>query len=296
MFCKILHIAKKCGNILQKQSARKQIKVKIYGKEVGTYFAVYKSITYYNYSMSQQADRRKFMDNNKALNEFTAQYYGQLAAGVYNEPMSINAKETALIIIDAQKCITKEYFVEGYRAMGIDVEPLMPVLNQLEENTNIALNNIEKILIKCREKGIRPIHVRIQSLLPDSKDTGRLHSSAGMYYPPNGFASEFCEQVKPIEGEIVLNKTCSGICVGTPIDRILRNLHIKGVIVTGFYTDQCVSTSIRDLADLGYEVDMIEDAMMAMSKERHERALQGIKFIYANCESTAKLLARMELL
>lgn len=236
------------------------------------------------------------MDNNKALNEFTANYYGQLAAGVYNKPVEVSPEDTALIIIDAQKCVTKEYFVEGYKAMGVDVQPLMPVLNQLSENTNQSLKNIEKILAKCREKGIRPIHVRIQSLLPDAKDTGRLHASAGMFYPPGGLASEFCDEAKPLEGEIVLNKTCSGICVGTPIDRILRNLQIKKTIVVGFYTDQCVSTSIRDLSDLGYEVDMIEDAMNAMSQERHDRALQGIKFIYANCEKTEELLERLSAL
>ncbi|NBH62107.1 cysteine hydrolase [Anaerotruncus sp. 80] len=233
------------------------------------------------------------MDHNKALNEFAAQYYGQLSSAVYNTPVEINPQDTALVIIDAQKCVTKEYFVEGYRAMGIDTEPLMPILDQLEENTNKALSNIERILTACREKGIRPIHVRIQSLLPDGKDTGRLHASAGMYYPPGGMASEFCEEAKPLDGEIILNKTCSGICVGTPIDRVMRNLGIKKVIVVGFYTDQCVSTSIRDLADLGYEVDMIEDAMTAMSQERHDRALQGIKFIYANCEMTENLLERI---
>jgi len=233
------------------------------------------------------------MDNNKALNEFTANYYGQLSSGVYGTPVPVSAKDTALILIDIQKCLTKEYFVKEFKAMDIDVDPIMPVLDQLEENTNKTLKNIEKILIKCREKGIKPIHIRIQSYLPDAADTGRLHSSAGMFYPPGSLATEFCEEAKPLEGEIVLRKTCSGICVGTPIDRILRNLHIEKVIVVGFYTDQCVSTSIRDLSDLGYEVDMIEDAINAMSQERHEKALQGIKNIYANCETTEELLARL---
>ncbi len=236
------------------------------------------------------------MDNNKILDEFVRSYYGQLAGGVYGTPVDVTPEETALVIIDAQKCITKEYFVEGYKAMGIDVEPLMPALDKLEENTNVALSNIQKILEKCREKGIRPIHVRIQSYLPGSEDTGRLHTSAGMFYPPNSFATEFCDEVKPLDDEITLQKTCSGIHVGTPIDRVLRNLHIKNVIVTGFYTDQCVSTSIRDLSDLGYDVDMIEDAMTAMSQERHDRALQGIQKIYANSEKTEELLARLEAL
>jgi len=234
------------------------------------------------------------MDNNKILNEFVRDYYGTLGTSVYGNPVPVSAEDTALVIIDAQTCVKKEYFVEGYKAMGIDVEPLMPALNQLGENTVKALANIKKILSKCREVGIRPIHIKIESYLPDSKDTGRLHSSAGMYYPPGGPASGFCEEAMPLDGEIVLKKTCSGIHVGTPIDRILRNMNIKSVIVVGFYTDQCISTSIRDLSDLGYEVDMIEDAMTAMSQERHEKALQGIQKIYANSETTDELLKRLE--
>lgn len=236
------------------------------------------------------------MDNNKILDEFVRNYYGQLGSGVYGNPVAISAEDTALVIIDAQYCVKKEYFVEGYKAMGIDVEPMMPALDQLEKNTNAALANIKKILGKCREKEIRPVHIKIESYLPDAKDTGRLHTSAGMFYPPNSPATDFCEEAMPLEGEIVLKKTCSGIHVGTPIDRVLRNLHIKKVIVVGFYTDQCVSTSIRDLSDLGYEVDMIEDAMTAMSQERHEKALQGIQKIYANSETTDELMARLEAL
>jgi nicotinamidase-related amidase len=234
------------------------------------------------------------MEGNKILDEFVRSYYGTLATSVYGNPVPVNAEDTVLVIIDAQTCVKRDYFIDGYKAIGIDVEPLLPALNQLGQNTDKALVNIEKILNKCREKGIRPIHVKIESYLPDAKDTGRLHSSAGMFYPPGGPASGFCEETMPLEGEIVLVKTCSGIHIGTPIDRILRNMNIKKVIVVGFYTDQCISTSIRDLSDLGYEVDMIEDAMTAMSQERHEKALQGIQRIYANSETTDELLKRLE--
>lgn len=236
------------------------------------------------------------MDNNAVLNEFVRNYYGMLAGGVYGKPMDLTPEKTALVLIDVQECVKKEYFVEGYKAMGVDVEPLMPALDQLGENADKALANIEKILNKCREKGIRPIHIKIQSMLPDAADTGRLHTEAGMLYPEGAPGSAFCKEAMPKDDEIVLTKTCSGICVGTPIDRVLRNLHIDGVIVVGFYTDQCVSTSIRDLRDLGYQVDMIEDAMTAMSQERHDMALNGIKKIYANCETTEEIMARLEAL
>lgn len=234
------------------------------------------------------------MDNNKVLDEFVRNYYAQMAEGVYGTPISLDPEDTALILIDVQTCVTEEYFVEGFKAMGMDVEPLMPALDQLGENIGETLANIERVLNKCREKGIRPIHIKIESLLPDAADTGRLHKDAGMLYPPGTPGTDFCKEAMPLEGELVLKKTCSGSVVGTPIDRILRNLHIDKLIVVGFYTDQCVSTANRDFRDLGYQVDMIEDAMNAMSKERHDKALQAIQNIYAGSETTEELLTRLE--
>ena len=113
-----------------------------------------------------------------------------------------------------------------------------------------------------------------------------------MLYPPGSDGTAFLPQTAPKDGEIVLSKTCSGIHVGTQIDRILRNLGIEYVFVVGFYTDQCVSTSVRDLSDLGYVVALIDDATAALSRVRYEKALDGIWKIYANAESTDAFLAR----
>lgn len=227
------------------------------------------------------------------LNEFAAQYYGGLGAKVYADPIKLDPQESALVLIDVQDCLTREYFEYVLPYMGIDVNSIQDVLDELDEYVTEIFSNIEKILLACRAKGIRPIHVKIESLLPDAADTGRLHKSAGMLAPPGSKGSFFIPEASPIEGEIILTKTCSGIHVGTQIDRILRNLGIKNVFVVGFYTDQCVSTSVRDLSDLGYATEIIEDAVGALSRERHEKALQGIQRIYAHSETTAQLLERL---
>ena len=59
------------------------------------------------------------MDNNAILDEFTRNYYGQLAGGVYGTPVPIQPEETALVIIDAQRCIEEDYFVDAYKAMPL---------------------------------------------------------------------------------------------------------------------------------------------------------------------------------
>ena len=228
------------------------------------------------------------------LNEFTALYYGGLSSTVYKEPVPVDKNETALVLIDVQDQLTRSYFEEYLQKVGFDISGLGQALEEMEEFIGGALGNIEKILAKCREKGVRPIHCKIQSYLKDAADTGRLHKSAGMLQPPGSRESFFLPQGTPKDDEIVLTKTCSGIHVGTPVDRILRNLGIVNVIVIGFYTDQCVSTSVRDLSDLGYRVAIISDAVAAMSRERHEMAMNGIGNIYARMETTAELLSRLE--
>ena len=227
------------------------------------------------------------------LNEFTAQYYKGLSSTVYKDPVPLDKSDTALILIDVQDQVSRDYFEEYLEKIGFDTSALGQVLDEIEEIVKGTLANIEKILRGCREKGIRPIHCKIQSYLNDASDTGRLHKSAGMLQPPNSRESRFLAECAPIDDEIVLIKTCSGMHVGTPIDRILRNLGITNLIVVGFYTDQCVSTSIRDFADLGYRVTLVDDAVAAMSRERHEMALNGISNIYARSETTSELLARL---
>ena len=227
------------------------------------------------------------------LDQFGKLYYDMVGAAVYSKPAPVSPEDTALILIDVQDCLTRDYYEAACRAAGMDMEELAPAMEELERFVGGTLENIGRVLNACREKGIRPIHVKIESYLKDGADVGRLHASAGMCYPPESPATRFLPQAEPLEGEIVLKKTCSGICVGTPVDRILRNLGVRSVIVVGFYTDQCVSTSVRDLADLGYAVDLIEDATAAMSPARTANALEGIRRIYANSETTAELLARL---
>lgn len=224
------------------------------------------------------------------LNEFANLYYSNFCYA----PIPLAPKETALVLIDVQDCLTKDYYTKTLKMLGQDVEALQPVLNELGAYVDEKIENIGKVLKACRNKGIRPIHVKIESYLLDAADTGRLHAAGGLKYPPGTPECKFLDIAQPVGDEIILKKTCSGIHVGTPIDRILRNLAIKNVIVVGFYTDQCVSTSVRDLADLGYATEVIEDAIGAFSPERHEKALLGFKNIYAATETTEDLLSRLE--
>lgn len=231
------------------------------------------------------------MENiSKSLDEFVCNLYKIGGKEVYKEIGNIDYNNTALVIIDVQNFVTKEALEAECKTYGIDPTTVKPLLDYYSNLIESTVNNIEKILVRFREKSGNVFHIKIESLVSSCKDVGHLHKRAGMLYPQNSNESEIIKILEPKENEFVLSKTCSGAYVGTSIDKILRNLNIKNLIVVGMYTDQCVSTSVRDFADLNYNVILVEDATCAMSEQRRRNALESLSNIYAYPINTKELL------
>ncbi len=83
------------------------------------------------------------------------------------------------------------------------------------------------------------------------------------------------EPLAPAENEIILPKTSSGVFNSTNIDYVLRNLNTRFLIIAGIVTDQCVDMAVRDAADRGYLVTLVEDACATYTDERHRAALRA---------------------
>ncbi|MDD9858081.1 MAG: isochorismatase family protein, partial [Gammaproteobacteria bacterium] len=50
----------------------------------------------------------------------------------------------------------------------------------------------------------------------------------------------------------------------------------------GIFTDQCVSSTVRSLADESFEVVVVEDCTAAATMELHENELKIINMIYCH--------------
>ena len=77
---------------------------------------------------------------------------------------------------------------------------------------------------------------------------------------PGAADARVIDALEPTANEIVLPKTSSGVFNSTAIDYVLRNLGTRHLIVCGVVTDQCVDMAVRDAADRGYLVTLVEDA------------------------------------
>jgi nicotinamidase-related amidase len=113
--------------------------------------------------------------------------------------------------------------------------------------------------------------------------------------PKNEKPSQLVSALAPIGDEIVVTKTTDSALTGTNLRLILHNLGIKNVICAGIFTDQCVSSTVRSLADESYNVVVVEDCCAAGSDALHQKELEIINMIYCHVLSSQELKAMMQL-
>jgi nicotinamidase-related amidase len=65
---------------------------------------------------------------------------------------------------------------------------------------------------------------------------------------------------------------------------------IQHVICAGIFTDQCVSSTVRSLADESFDVIVCHDACAAATNALHEHELRSMNWIYCQVASTDETL------
>ncbi|MBK1671893.1 N-carbamoylsarcosine amidase [Ectothiorhodospira shaposhnikovii] len=157
----------------------------------------------------------------------------------------------------------------------------------------LVLPNVRRLQDGFRSLGLEVIHTRIQSLTRDGRDRGPGHKRLGLHAAPGSKEAEFLEKVAPQGDEIIINKTASGVFTSTNLEYVLRNLEITALFVVGVYSNECVSTAIRDACDLGFYVTLIEDAVATVTPELERATILTMKDRYARVMSTEQALAEI---
>lgn len=146
-------------------------------------------------------------------------------AGVSPEPSRLGA--AALLLIDCQR----EY-VDGQLALT---------------DVTLALNEIASLLHRARAAGRPVLHV---------VHRGRANGP----FDPAGPGFEVAPPVAPQAGETVLEKTLPNAFAGTELQATLNTLGIKELIVVGFMTHMCISSTVRAALDVGLRCTVVANA------------------------------------
>ena len=192
------------------------------------------------------------------------------------EPIAVEPARTAVIIIDMQRD-----FLEpgGFgEALGNDVSQLR---RTIEPN--------RRLLAAWRARGLAVIHTReghrpdLADLPPAKKIRGRGATCIGDAGPMGRIlvrgepGHDIIPELYPLPGEPVVDKPGKGAFWATDLHAILQNRGIRQLVVTGVTTEVCVSTTVREANDRGYDCFVPSDCVGSYFPEFQEMGLRMIK-------------------
>jgi nicotinamidase-related amidase len=214
------------------------------------------------------------------------------------EPDDLNLKpaETALLVIDVQNTyVERPDRAKLSPAEQASYDKWTPFHDRMQKQ---VIPNSRRLLELCRKAKIECLFARIACQTGDGRDRSLSQKMPGwnnLLLPKNEHASQLVPALSPIGDEITVTKTTDSALTGTNLRLILHNLGIRNVICAGIFTDQCVSSTVRSLADESFQVVVVEDCCAAGTDELHEKELAIINMIYCHVMNSDELIRMMKL-
>ena len=201
------------------------------------------------------------------------------------DDIRLDPQDTALLVIDIQNTYLKtpEDPTEAAR--------WRPFLDRMNET---VIPNTAQLIDTCRRLGVETLFARIACLKEDGRDRSLSQKKPGWNYlllPKDSEASQLVPALTPRQDEITVLKTTDSALTGTNLRLILHNMGIRHVIVAGIFTDQCVSSTVRSLADESFDVIVVEDCCAAGTMALHQHELEIINMIYCQVMQLEELKA-----
>ncbi len=162
----------------------------------------------------------------------------------------------AILVID----MLNDFVKEGAPLEVPDTRKIIPFIKEKLEN--------------ARKNGIPVIYV-CDAHEPDDPEFRRFG------WPPHAVkgtkGAEIVDELKPEEGDTVVEKKTYSGFYNTNLDEVLKSLGVDTLKLTGCVTHICILFTASDASLRGYNVVILKDGIAGLSVEDHEAGLRIMK-------------------
>jgi len=172
-----------------------------------------------------------------------------------------------------------------YSVVGLTREPIFESIKTWPGSMGLegwaAVDKTAELLAVARETGIPVVHIKglNNGMKPwIHRKRGPSNMSAEMKLK----GEQICDEVAPIAGEIVIEKTAPSAFQGTPLSFHLISMGIDTVIMCGESTSGCVRASAVDAATHRYRVGVVSECVYDRTEASHFMNLYDMHQKYAD--------------
>jgi ureidoacrylate peracid hydrolase len=204
----------------------------------------------------------------------------------------MDVERVALIIVDMQNdFIHDDGFSGTYAEGGVNMKDRLkllrapvPNIKRLAEHFRRNKKEVVHIYTAC-ERDYSDVAMPLKTIAK-AKEAGALVEGT--------WGAKIVDELSPHGCDHVVRKTGSGGFFHTPLDRTLRNMDIKTLIMTGVNTSYCVETTVREGVAYGYDIVLVKDATACFDPESHEASLKVIAGGFGEVMTTEEVLALLK--
>ncbi len=212
---------------------------------------------------------------------------------IFTRKVVIDPARTALVPVDLQ-------YASGSREHGLgrllaEQGKLHEASYRFDRIDELVVPNTRRLMDAFRGVGARVVHVTLGCETPDFSDAPP--STRPFFEATRNTIGnrehEIVDELKPLPGELVINKRTQGAFASSGIESVLRALGIETIVVTGVSTNNCVETTAREASDRGFGVVMVSDATGTCSEEMQQLTLKGFSRLWGRVASTDEVIAEI---
>lgn len=158
-----------------------------------------------------------------------------------------------------------------------------------------AVAQTPELIQAARDAGIPVIHTRILYLAEDCADGGMWVKKAPVMKAmvEGNVLAEFCDEVEPAKGKLVIVKQYASAFFGTSLASHLHAQGIDTVILAGCSTSGCIRASAVDAVQHGFRTIVVRDCVGDRHPDPHNANLFDIDSKYGDVVSRQEAIAEI---